>query len=611
VWLDSGLLSELVPTINASFILTHRMVMLCTPNDQILWISKMFNIFVEGLLLIAFLSSVYSQDSNMIASQSHSSANLPEIVAHEEAAVFTTRVNLVEVRVVVRDAHGHTIGDLRADDFQLLDNNKAQVVTRFTVDRAGERLVDRSEVQADITAPNNTQPPLTPATALPTRYVTYVFDDIHLQFSELAVARNAADHVLQSLRPEDRVAVYSASGQTHLQFTDDRTQLRGELDRILPHPLAETGTTSCPNISYYMADLIENRRDIQAMKVAMQDAEDCGSVATQVDIHMYARRELSIGGEENRLFFDSLRDVVRGMAEMPGQRLIILVSPGFMSSDELQMQSDVVQRALHSDIVINTLDARGLYTNLPDASERRSPSAAIAPKMLQYHAAEQATDAEILADFAEATGGTFFHNSNDLKQGFRLLAESPETSYLLGFSPQNLKLDGHYHKLKVTLKRPAIGIINARKGYYAPKGTADASEQAKWAIEDAVFSQEEVRDIPVKLHTQFFKPDENGAKLSIVVRVDLHDVRFRKVDGRNNNDLTVVSVLFDRNGNLVSGNQKVLQLHLMDETLADRLTSGITLKSSFDVKPGSYTLRLVVRDQDGRLTAQSSYVEIP
>jgi hypothetical protein len=35
------------------------------------------------------------------------------------------------------------------------------------------------------------------------------------------------------------------------------------------------------------------------------------------------------------------------------------------------------------------------------------------------------------------------------------------------------------------------------------------------------------------------------------------------------------------------------------------------LKSSFDVKPGRYIVRLVVRDADGQLAAQSSAVEIP
>ncbi len=327
-------------------------------------------------------------------------------------------------------------------------------------------------------------------------------------------------------------------------------------------------------------------------------------------IEAYARQELSSADQEMRLSLGTIEAVVRRLAAMPGQRIIVVVSPGFMNTDVMHEQAEVVDRALHSNVVINTLDARGLYTSLPDVSQQRPPSASIAGLVQQYHNAEQAADADILAELADATGGTFFHNNNDLGEGFQRLAAQAEFSYLLGFSPQNLKNDGHFHKLKVTLKSPAKGAIQARKGYYAPKGATDPADQAKQAIEDAVFSQEESREIPVEVHTQFFKPDDNDAKLSVVVRMDVRHIHFRKVNGRNDNDVTVVSAVFDRNGNFVTGNQKVLQLRLKDETLEGRLGSGISLKSSFDVKPGNYVIRLVVRDEDGQLSAQNSAVAI-
>jgi len=74
----------------------------------------------------------------------------------------------------------------------------------------------------------------------------------------------------------------------------------------------------------------------------------------------------------------------------------------------------------------------------------------------------------------------------------------------------------------------------------------------------------------------------------------------------------IVSGLFDRNGNLVSAIQKSLDMHLKDETLEKRLASGISLKTSFDVTPGSYVIRVVVRDQEGQLmAARNGVIEIP
>jgi hypothetical protein len=52
-------------------------------------------------------------------------------------------------------------------------------------------------------------------------------------------------------------------------------------------------------------------------------------------------------------------------------------------------------------------------------------------------------------------------------------------------------------------------------------------------------------------------------------------------------------------------------MHWKDETLEHKLGSGITLKSSFDVKPGAYLVRLVVRDSEGQsMSAENGSVEI-
>jgi VWFA-related protein len=545
-----------------------------------------------------------------------SAQSAPEITQHEETPTFKVKVNLVEVRVVVRDAKGKAIGTLKQEDFKLLDNGKPQVISKFSVERGDAKPPappEEPRTPEDAAAPATVQP------VIPARYIAYLFDDMHMQIGDLAQARNAATRQIQALQPTDRAAIFTTSGQVRLDFTDDRAALIATLKRIVPHSLINTGLSPCPNISYYMADAIVNRFNQQVLQVLTTDAINCGAVivssisqsTAQAQVQAFARRVLEVGDQEISLSLNTLQDVVRRIATMPGQRVIILVSPGFMNLNALPQQSEIADRALHSGVVINSLDPAGLYTTMPDASEQRSPSFAVAPLLLQYNIVEQQSNRAILADLADATGGSFFHNNNDLNEGFGRLAGAPEFSYLLGFSPESLKTDGKYHKLKVILKPPAEGSIQARKGYYAPNGATTASEQAKVAIQDAVFSQEQLSEIPVQLHTQFFKPDQDDAKLSVLAHIDVRRVHFLKADGRNNDDVTVVSAIFDHNGNFISGTQKVLQLHLKDETLQSQLNSGVTLKSSFDVKPGRYIVRLVVRDADGQLAAQSSSVEIP
>jgi len=538
-----------------------------------------------------------------------SNRNAPEVSTEDTSTTFKVKVNLVEVRVVVRDPQGHAVGNLKQEDFQLLDNGKPQVISRFSVEQAGAK---PPAVQQE------TSPGSAATLTLPKRYVAYLFDDIHLQLGDLAPARNAAERHLQSLQSTDRAAIFTTSGQTQLDFTDDHAKLRETLNRIKPSSIASTGVTACPNITYYMADQIQNKHDDQALRVAAQDADDCAfrtdptkmSQATQM-AQQAAIRELDLGNHETQLSLATLKDVVRRIAAMPGQRSILIVSPGFYNPDQLQQQSEVAERALHSYVTINALDARGLYTVMLGASTNRTPTSSIAPQMLQLQMAEAMADSDVLSDLAYSTGGTFFHNSNDLDKGFQQLDTPPDYSYLLAFSPQNLKFDGRFHNLKVKVTGPQKLSVQARKGYFAPKQAVGEAEQAKQQIQDEVFSQEEFHDLPVELHTQFFKTSDEEAKLSVLVRLDVRHLHYRKADGRNNNSLTVVSALFDRNGNFVTGTQKVLQMRWKDETLDSKLASGITLKSSFDVKPGSYLVRLVVRDDEGQLAAQNGAIEIP
>ena len=536
--------------------------------------------------------------------------NAPEMSSREETSTtFKVKVNLVEVRVVVRDAQGNAVGKLGKEDFQLTDNGKPQVITKFSMEQPGAKPVAKppnSGTDLDDAAPG-----------LPLRYVIFLFDDIHLKFGDLAQVRDAVKRNLRTLQSTDRAAIFTTSGQTQLDFTDDRDKLQDTLNRLRPHPITGSGAQECPDVSYYMAEQAGNKNDPEALRIVNQDTLDCAfngdptqMAAAQRLAQLAIIRELDLGGHETQVSLATLKSAVQRMAATPGQRSIILVSPGFYNPDQLPEQMEIADRALHSGVIISALDARGLYTVMPDISASRAPSPSIVGPMMQYMHQEALADEDVMSELAYATGGAFFHNNNDFEGGLRRLATRPEYSYLLAFSPQDLKFDGRFHNLKVTVKGQKLNI-QARKGYYAPRQATNAAEQAKQQIRDEVFSQEELHDLPVELHTQFFKTSGNDAKLSVLVRLDVRHLHYRKADGRNNNSVTVTAVLFDRNGNFVSGNQKTLEMHWKDETLGSKLASGVTLKSSFDVKPGSYMVRLVVRDEEGQLTAQNGAIEIP
>ncbi len=546
--------------------------------------------------------------------------NAPEVQQKDSAPTFQSKVNLVLVPVIVRDSRGHAIGDLKKEDFQVYDKGKLQTISTFTVQKRGAATTTPAPAARQTANPDTSIEAANPQVVAPERYVAYLFDDLNVTQGDLINAKKAASaHIAKGLAVSDRAAIYTISGRNPLDFTDDRDKLQEALSRIQVQPLYQHVGRQCPDISYYWADLIVNKNDPTALNAATQETLVCDSLdATQTSMAQSmarnaAQQEISIGEQGTRVTLSVIKNVIRRMSAMPGQRLIVLASPGFLAQtvEAVDEKADILDSAARANVMISSLNVRGLFTTNMDASQQGAYSSQVQGLVSRYYEESALATEDVLAEMAEGTGGTFFHNSNDLNEGFARVAAAPEVSYVLGFSPLIMKPDGSFHRLKINLVNRKDLNMQARRGYYSLKHTSNADEDAKADIHDAVFSRDEMHDIPVDLQTQFFKTDETSAKLTVVAKIDLRRLRFKKVDGRNGDELAVVSVLFDRNGNYVTGMTKTVTMKLRDETLA-RLSAGITVKNSFDVKSGTYVVRLVVRDAEGQaMAAQNGAVEIP
>lgn len=598
-----------------------------------------FSIFIlQAFLLHTFYLAAQEPSSSLQNSQNKDAAQPATAVSKQKAdagenanselatsdtpTAFKVRVNLVQVRAVVRDTDGKPVENLQKEDFQLYDGRKLQNISTFEMETTASRRLKIATMPPAEAAPANIAESPAKEADLAQRFIAMVFDDEHLAIEDAVTVREAATHFLDALSPVDRAGIYSTSGQVTQEFTNDRHALNRTLLSVMPRPATESLNTDCPAISYYQADLIVNRNNDQALAVAAEDTVQCafnGDETKLAQALVVARgaadRAVVNGDIQSQYAYSHLTDIMRRLAGMPGERVMVLISPGFLMSTLRTEEFALVDRANRSNIVINTLDARGLYT--PDilgdiANPPASGSYKTAGYRVNYRVEAQFAQSEVLRDFAEGTGGTFFHNRNDLEAGLKQEGLMPAVSYLLGFSPQNLKLDGRYHTLRVTLTKKQKYSVQARHGYYAPRQVANPEQQAKDEIQEAVFSQEEIRDFPLELQTQFFKPDAGQAKLAVLLRVDLKSLRFRKAEGRNVDNLTIATAIFDENGNFISGGEKIVEMKLLGPTYERLNKSGLTLKSSFDVKPGKYLVRLVIRDSEGsQMAARNGAVVIP
>ncbi len=73
--------------------------------------------------------------------QAPTSNDNAEVSSRDTAPTFKVRVNLVLVRVVVRDQQGHVVPNLKKEDFQLTDNRKPQTISTFSVETPESHVV--------------------------------------------------------------------------------------------------------------------------------------------------------------------------------------------------------------------------------------------------------------------------------------------------------------------------------------------------------------------------------------------------------------------------------------------------------------------------------------
>ena len=175
------------------------------------------------------------------------------------------------------------------------------------------------------------------------------------------------------------------------------------------------------------------------------------------------------GEEQTRSALLQIRDVVRWLSKAPGKRRIILVSPGFyLDGGALMDTAQVADEAIRDEVVIDSLDARGVYGQNPAGKiEDKAYDPTVTRMKVAAANQEALADADILGQLAADTGGAFLRNTNDFDGAFHRLTAVPQYTYVLGFKPA--KLDGHFHPLKVKLDGRKNLDVQARQEYFATK----------------------------------------------------------------------------------------------------------------------------------------------
>ncbi len=203
----------------------------------------------------------------------------------------------------------------------------------------------------------------------------------------------------------------------------------------------------------------------------------------------------------------------------------------YFEPDSLRAGSQIVELAAQSNVVVSAIDARGLFTSQLSASDL-SPGAGGLNQ--EYRRAEMRLAADPMAELSNGTGGTFFHNNNDLDAGFRLLIESPAYVYVLELPVNGVKPDGSWHRLMVKVDRQGLEV-QARRGYTVPRAEKDKVAipvQAHVAQKQLTPADVKASAVPVSNAPPSNLPASSVPTLRVTSRLVFLDVTVLDKDGR-------------------------------------------------------------------------------
>lgn len=422
-----------------------------------------------------------------IAQPAQAASSVPE----ESGLTLQLNVNSLLVPAVVLDKSGEAVGDLNQADFVVTDDGKRRKIIGFTLVKSAPIAAQTSENSSAKSATGlSARIDAATTESKPQRnsYLIFLFDDRHIGVDDLQIVKKATSRLFEHPLPEGEYADVLSLMGVNSGITRDDVALQSAVMKLAVHQASQNVTENCPNIDYYAADQIINHHNPFDFQLAVQNAKQCTMLqfppSSSADLYSgisnpedpfqraamrAAENALALGDEDARESLLTVRNVVRVMSKLPGQRILILVSPGFLalSEETKQLESEIMDVAAASDVTVNALDAIGLEGAGFDAGKGGTSLGLVTGQLVQERIVSTQAKEGVLSELASGTGGQFFHDNNDLQGGLEKLSAAPQNLYLLEVSLKDVKENGSYHRLRVKVDRPGLQVL-ARKGYAAP-----------------------------------------------------------------------------------------------------------------------------------------------
>ena len=526
---------------------------------------------------------------------------------YESATVLKTITRLVVVDVVATDKNGAVAG-LQRDDFTLLEDGKPQQIRVFNFQQPHRAAV----------AP-------TPQPKLPENVYTNVprynvdsslnvllMDGLNTTLPHQAYVRDQMIKYLEKM-PEGRpVAVYTLGSKLTLlqDFTSDPEILKKVVKNLKAtiSPLQDNPAGG-PNTELLPAGAADSGLMPAGMLSAMQAFEQ-ERVGFQTDLRV-------------RYTVEALTSIARSLAGYPGRKNLIWVSEAFPITIDpnMELTSDVfagtrsysaqiaqlADSLIDAQIAMYPIDARGLETSslfdvANNGRDKYGRSLGRGGRMGAAISAEAANLQNVhgaMQEMADRTGGRAFYNTNGIDEAVRKSIDDGSTYYTLAYYPENKNWNGKFRKIQVKVNQSGVKLRH-RQGYYAvdPKVFAAQSEKQQIASFGLALSPDSPIATGLLFHAMVIAPEEKEpTKVLVNFGLDSHAISFdQQADGLQHATVECTVQAYSGKGKLVRGESSTIRAALKPETFDRVMHSSFPCQQAIDLPPGSYFLRLGVRD---------------
>lgn len=520
---------------------------------------------------------------------------------------------LIQIDVTVTDRSGRIVNDLRRDEIEIYENGKKQDLSNFSfisnVRNSSERVTSHGR--------SVTLPPTPVKPEQVRRTIALVVDDLTLSFESIYYVRRALKKFVdEQMQDGDLVAIIrTGAGIGALQqFTTDRRQLYAAIEKVKWNSIGAGGISAFAPLQAK----VNNGVPTPTPEAGERTAEGIEREFNDFRQGVFATGTLG-----------AINYVVRGMADLPGRKSVMLLSDGFKlfnkdaagnieSGRVLESLRRLVDQANRASVVVYTMDARGLqitgFTAADDTSGRSREE-------IEQAGAERRDELLETQDglryLARETGGLSIVNNNDLSGGIRRILDD-QSYYLIGYEPDTDTFDPksrRFNKLDVRVTRPGTRV-RYRSGFFgiADEKVVKPTLTSDQRILSALTSPFSVNDISLRLNALFGSDPRQGTFIRSFLHIPAEGLTFKDTqDGSKEAVFDVIAVGFGDNGTPVDQISKTFTMTIERKRFERALKKGFVYDFTFPIKkPGAYQLRVALRDHGSeKLGSANQFVEVP